>query len=93
MSEEQNAVDGNLQQRTCKECGTLYTIEEFYQSSQSFFDPPDRYSDGCHDYCLSCWLGVGPKDFPPMEDGDSGPSEQVYPPSKGYSPDASRLPG
>jgi hypothetical protein len=40
MSEEQNAVDGNLQQRACKECGSLYTIEEFYQSSQNFFRSP-----------------------------------------------------
>lgn len=93
MSEDEIPVDPNLQQRACKECGTLYTIEEFYQSSESYFDPPDRYSDGCHDYCLSCWLGVGPNDFPPMKDGDSGPSEQAYPPTKGYSPDASRLPG
>jgi hypothetical protein len=60
------------QQLTCKKCGILYTIEEFVQSSESNFNLPDRYSEGCHDYCLACWLGVGPNDFPPEEYRDSG---------------------
>jgi len=80
MTEQQSTIDSYERQRTCKECGTLYTIEEFVQSSGSNFNPPDRYSEGCHDYCLACWLGVGPNDLPPLEDHDSGtPRAQAKP--------------
>lgn len=90
MATENNASAFYLEARTCKECGVSYTIEQFYQSSESYFDPPYRYSDSCEDYCLACWLGVGPNDFPPMEYGDSDATEFAYPPTKGYSPGAGR---
>jgi hypothetical protein len=60
MKEEQNSMDPYQLSRPCQECGFTYTIGEFYESSSSDFDPPNRYSDGCNDYCLACWLGVGP---------------------------------
>jgi hypothetical protein len=50
--------------RTCKECNCRYTIAQFRQSSSNYFEPPYNYREGCKDYCLKCWLGVGPKDFP-----------------------------
>ena len=50
--------------RSCQACGVTDTIDELYASSSSSVDPPDRYSDGCDDDCLACWLGVGPNDVP-----------------------------
>jgi hypothetical protein len=90
MTEADNSMDHYQESRSCKECGVTYTIGQFYESCSSYFDPPYRYSDGCDDYCLACWLGVGPNDFPPMENGDSSATEFVYPPTKGYSPGTGR---
>ena len=90
MTQAHNSMDHFQENRSCKECGVTYTIGQFYASCSSYFDPPYRYSDSCEDYCLACWLGVGPNDFPPMEDGDSGATEFVYPPYQGYSPSTGR---
>lgn len=54
-------------ERKCKECGTLYSIEETYEHSQIYFDGPENYSSGCSEYCLACWLGVGPNDVEKMD--------------------------
>ncbi len=81
-------TDPYLQKRSCKVCDLTYTIQDFYESSMTVFDPPDDYGRGCYDHCLACWLGVGPKDFPPMPDDGSADAEITYPRGKGYSPDA-----
>jgi hypothetical protein len=90
MIAESSASAFHLEDRTCQECGTAYTIEQFYQSCESYFDPPENYRDGCEKYCLSCWLCVGPNDFPP--DPEQGTLETVWIPrtSQGYSPAAGR---
>ena len=55
-------------ERTCQECGAEYRICDYVDSSPFNFHKPDRYIDGCEQFCLACWLGVGPCDFP---DSDS----------------------
>jgi hypothetical protein len=84
MTEAHNSMDHFQESRSCKECGVTYTIGQFYASCSSNFDPPDRYSDGCDDYCLASWLGVGPNDFPPIEEGDSEGPELTYPHTNGH---------
>lgn len=49
-------------QRTCNECHRKYTIAEFRDSGTNYFAHPYNYGRGCKEYCLACWLGVGPKD-------------------------------
>jgi len=51
-------------QRICEDCGTPYTIGEFVESCEDYFRRPYDYRAGCERYCLRCWLGVGPLDFP-----------------------------
>jgi len=62
MTDEQNSMDRIQESCSCKECGVTYSIGEFYKSFSSLFDPPDRYSYCCDDYCRVCWLGVGPNE-------------------------------
>ncbi len=64
MTEEQNRMGLYQEKRSCKECSATYTIGEISESSRGFFDPPDQYSNGCYDYCLACWLGVGGPSLP-----------------------------
>ncbi len=58
--------------RTCESCRRAYTIGEFLESNEDYFPRPYDYRAGCERYCLSCWLGVGPNDFP--EDQDNAES-------------------
>jgi hypothetical protein len=48
--------------RSCQECGRTYRIQDYVETSESSFQKPIRYIDGCEQFCLSCWLGVGPND-------------------------------
>ena len=64
MTEKQNRSDPYQENRSCNECSATYTIGEIYESSSGFFDPPDHYSNGCYDYSLACWLGVGGPSLP-----------------------------
>jgi hypothetical protein len=48
--------------RTCQECGQEYSIDQFTEDCESYFHKPVRYIDGCEQFCLSCWLCVGPND-------------------------------
>jgi hypothetical protein len=46
----------------CTCCERAYVIgafEQHYLDAQGAF-----YARGCDEYCLACWFGVGPKDFP-----------------------------
>ncbi len=86
-------MDPYQEQRSCKVCDVSYTIQEFYDSNCSYFYPPDDYGRGCYDHCLACWLGVGPKDFPPLPDDGSGAVEIIYPRATGYSPGKGYSPG
>jgi len=45
----------------CVECGQYYT--EGDEVDSQYYDSPYDYWKGCHQYCLACWLGVGPKDI------------------------------
>jgi hypothetical protein len=56
--------DPETRPRNCKECQESYTIANFRESSPSYFEHPSGYEKGCDEYCLKCWLGVGPKDAP-----------------------------
>ncbi len=51
-------------ERSCKECNRIYTIKEFFEHNSHYFGRPENYRSGCETYCLACWLGVGPNDFP-----------------------------
>lgn len=62
--------------RFCQECGRLYRIEDYLQSSEYYFHKPVRYVDGCERNCLACWLDVGPND---VEDRESDPVMQPQP--------------
>jgi hypothetical protein len=50
-------------ERVCK-CGEKYTVQQYLESSLYYFSRPFNYRAGCETYCLACWLGVGPNDFP-----------------------------
>ena len=62
-------------QRVCTECGGEYTIGEYMQASSDYFARPSNYRAGCETYCLACWLGVGPNDFPQETVGLEGEDE------------------
>ena len=52
------------QKSICETCGRPYVVDE---SADSHMNPPDDYRRGYQRYCLACWLGVGPKDCPKVE--------------------------
>jgi hypothetical protein len=52
------------QRRVCRSCETIYTIRSFLERHERMFSQPEDYRSGCEEYCLACWLGVGPLDFP-----------------------------
>src|SRR5262245_52680445 len=86
-------------ERICQECGRAYTIGQFAESSKSCFHKPERYIDGCEQYCLACWLGVGPNDddFQPPQSKSAVPTQidiAVGPPYNdlGHEPDQSFWP-
>jgi hypothetical protein len=47
----------------CETCGRSYVIDG---TAGAHMDPPDDYCQGYQRFCLACWLGVGPKDWPDM---------------------------
>ena len=51
----------------CSECGVDFSMEETLHTSPGFWDCPYNYSQSSGQYCLACWLGVGPKDIEKME--------------------------
>lgn len=90
MDTESHAGSSADQKRQCMECGVTYSIEEIYQSCAHHFDPPDRYDDGCDRYCLACWLGVGPNDFPPDPEQEALETAWIPRITQGYAPGAGR---
>lgn len=67
--------------RVCKESGHQYTVGQFLEGSESYFARPHNYRAGCEEYCLDCWLCVGPHDFP--EQYYSGITDDPAPSSDG----------
>jgi hypothetical protein len=57
-------------ERICEECGRFYSTQELYEHHSVYFDGPENYGSGSSKYCLECWLGVGPNDFPDAEESD-----------------------
>lgn len=53
-----------IQRRVCRRCEAIYTIAESWEHNRQMFGKPHDYQTGCLEYCLGCWLGVGPLDFP-----------------------------
>jgi hypothetical protein len=49
-------------ERECQECHHRYIIEELWEDWRYYFAPPYNYEEGCTEYCLACWLCVGPND-------------------------------
>jgi len=62
--------------RSCQECERTYRIEDYVETGESYFQKPVRYVDGCEQFCLACWLCVGPNDFP---DADREPDSVALP--------------
>src|SRR5262245_19972015 len=50
--------------RVCRSCEAIYTIIEALENQKDYFQQPYDYLRGCQEYCLACWLGVGPLDIP-----------------------------
>lgn len=48
-------------EKKCKECGQDYSPDD-YVSQKQYWDFPTDYQHGSKEYCLACWLGVGPND-------------------------------
>ena len=48
--------------RRCARCSETYSPAELENHCAHYFEHPYRYIDGVDDYCLACWLGVGPLD-------------------------------
>lgn len=55
---------GVAQRRVCRSCEAIYTISKALEGQEDYFRPPHDYVRGCQEYCLACWLGVGPLDIP-----------------------------
>jgi len=55
------------QKQICSECGQEYSVEETLSTIPGYWDHPYNYSQGSAQYCLGCWLGVGPKDIAKMD--------------------------
>ena len=51
-------------ERRCEECDELYCefVSDFY------LEFPINYARGRTQYCLACWLCVGPNDIAPLPD-------------------------
>lgn len=56
--------------RVCKECRRQYTVREYLENAASYFSRPSNYRAGCENYCLNCWLCIGPHDCPDEKDDD-----------------------
>ena len=52
--------------RRCRVCGELYSASETYETSPHYFAAPYDYGAACDEWCLACWLGVGPADVPTL---------------------------
>lgn len=57
--ERNNAMDSQNQGK-CGRCGCSYTPTE--SRDTEYWGAPYCYGVGCRDYCLACWLDVGPLD-------------------------------
>jgi hypothetical protein len=58
---ETQETDRPKDEYVCETCGRRYTLSD---EGYRHFDRPDDYQSGYTRYCLACWLGVGPTDFP-----------------------------
>jgi len=72
MNEEDHDISEYEQtlERICRECGQPYKIADFIDSWSHYFKRPYNYRERCETYCLACWLGVGPNDFPEAHLGE-----------------------
>ena len=52
------------QRRVCRSCEAIYTIRDSWEQNPGMFEKPTDYRAGCEEYCLACWLCVGPLDVP-----------------------------
>ncbi len=59
---EEDPVEDLADTRICKGCGGEYSCKDECGKSGFYLDPPWDYSSGSEEYCLACWLGVGPND-------------------------------
>lgn len=46
--------------RKCTSCEADFTIGATWPDQKMYFVSPYDYFNGCHEYCLNCWLGCGP---------------------------------
>jgi hypothetical protein len=53
--------------RGCTECGRTYSRAEAYKAGEHYWLAPYNYQCGIDEYCLACWLCVGPNDLAEME--------------------------
>jgi hypothetical protein len=50
--------------RACEECGQIYCQYGELDRAGTYEDFPYSYDRGYANFCLTCWLGVGPASMP-----------------------------
>lgn len=67
------------QDRVCETCGHTYRISQFVDGNKHpYMDHGYKYRLGCERYCLACWLGVGPLDFPSGAEEPADPALEQH---------------
>lgn len=59
--------------KRCARCGEFYC--QVPDVSPDYFHHPINYPQGSAQYCLACWLGVGPMDVAASAEGETRPSD------------------
>lgn len=60
MNGEERLPGQRSQARICRECRASYFVPDLGESGYAYISPPHDYGRGREEYCLACWLGVGP---------------------------------
>ena len=61
------AIPERQDTRVCTACGRTYSRAEANEEGAHYFLAPYNYRWGIDEYCLACWLCVGPNDLAEME--------------------------
>ena len=51
----------------CIECGRTYSLAQARCDGANYMDAPYHYDQAEKEYCLACFLGLGPQDIAEIE--------------------------
>jgi hypothetical protein len=61
------AIPEDQDTHVCTACGRTYSRAKAYTDGYHYLLAPYHYRSGIDEYCLACWLCVGPNDLAGME--------------------------